>query len=91
LGEPAGAPGGPESKAGPNPYLAVLDLPPPPVAGGFAVPVPPAFLPADLAEGPRIPAVAGADPRPDDPVRTFIPDFAQPSDDDKYFKQLKKF
>jgi len=80
-----------EAKAGPNPYLAELDQPPPPVASGFAAPVPLVFAPADLAEGPRAPAASGVDPRPDDPVRTFIPDFAQPSDDDRYFKQLKKF
>jgi hypothetical protein len=31
------------------------------------------------------------DPRPADASRSLIPDFAQPDDDDKYFKQMKRF
>jgi predicted transcriptional regulator len=35
--------------------------------------------------------VNGFDTPAADASRSFIPDFAQPTDDDKYFKQMKRF
>ncbi|HEY5079915.1 MAG TPA: hypothetical protein VII43_08710, partial [Opitutaceae bacterium] len=77
-----------DSKAAPNPFLAVLDLDTAPQVQFFNAPEPSGFAPASPLASP---SVSGVDPRPLDADRTFIPDFAQPSDDDKYFKQMKKF
>ena len=49
------------------------------------------FAPVELQDVPRGMSSSGVDSRPIDTPRSFIPDFAQPDDDDKYFKQLKKF
>jgi hypothetical protein len=77
-----------DSRSAPNPFLAVLDLDPAPQVQFFSAPDP-----AGLAPSPSLasPSVSGADARSLDAGRTCIPDFAQPSDDDKYFKQMKKF
>jgi hypothetical protein len=76
----------------PNPYLAAMEAPlgvaslqtallPAPASG---------FLQAsDLHLGQEPPPLSISGPGIDS--RSGIPDFAQPSDDDKYFKQLKKF
>jgi hypothetical protein len=78
-----------DSKAAPNPFLAVLDLEPAPQVQFFSAPADPAGLaPASPLASP---SVSGSDPRALDAGRTFIPEFAQPSDDDKYFPQMKKF
>jgi hypothetical protein len=80
-----------DPRAAANPYLAVFDaLPvassrPASLAGSFDLE--PAGL-QDVARGPSFP---GAEAAPPEAQRSVIPDFAQPSDDDKYFKQLKKF
>ena len=57
----------------------------------FVAPDVPAFAPADLLDLPRGMSSSGVDAKAIDAPRSFIPDFAQPDDDDKYFKQLKKF
>jgi hypothetical protein len=66
-----------------NPYLSALTMP--------AVPqtfVPPVPAPASPSTGPVLLApVAPAEP----PSKSTIPDFAKPSGDEKYFKQLKRF
>jgi hypothetical protein len=86
------ASGASDLKAGPNPYLAGFDLPSPPATINV-LPAPPGqgFFPVDLGEPARAPVFSGADQRPPDSPHALIPDFAQPSEDDKYFPQLKKF
>jgi hypothetical protein len=81
-----------DTKASANPYLAVFDaLPSPsstrtaPLAGASD------FEPAGLQEFARGPVFPGPEAGAPEPSRSVIPDFAQPTDDDRYFKQLKKF
>jgi hypothetical protein len=77
-----------ESKPDSNPFIAALELDPSPQVRFFSAPDSSGFAPSAPQTGPAATAV---DPMPLDTGRTFIPDFAQPSDDDKYFKQMKKF
>ena len=67
-----------------NPYLATLGASPP------STPVAPVFVPppAPMASAP--PSVVGPAQMPE-PPRSKIPDFAKPAQDEKYFKQLKRF
>lgn len=77
-----------EPKGGANPYLEALNLGGPSSVRFFSAPELPDFsLPSAR------PTASGAlqDERPSEVQRSFIPDFAQPSDDDKYFKQMKRF
>ncbi len=73
-----------------NPYLAAIDIEPEPVAKTFTLPEIPGFS-TGLIGAPQGMTTSGLDPAQIDLSRSFIPDFAQPSDDDKYFKQLKRF
>jgi hypothetical protein len=79
----------PESGGGPNPYLEGLGA-----AGSetraftLTEGTQPEAFPAQGFQAPAVEPAAG---RVEDASRTFVPDFAQPSDDDKYFKQLKRF
>ncbi len=82
------APADPDLRPAANPYIADIDPAPiralpPPDAPVFA----PLMLP-DLSRGMPPPAL---DPRSFDAFRPVVPDFAQPADDDKYFKQMKRF
>jgi hypothetical protein len=79
------------SRAAPNPYIAALDVGPVSAIKSFAAPDLPAFAPYGPADAPRGMTSSGVDPRPLDTNRSFIPDFAKPNDDDKYFKQMKRF
>jgi hypothetical protein len=77
-----------DSKAPSNPFIALMDLDPAVSLKPFAAPdsgglEAPAF--------PSGPVSSGVNPGPMDGARDIIPGFAQPSDDDKYFKQMKKF
>jgi hypothetical protein len=80
-----------DSKQAPNPYVAELELTPAAQVTAFAAPEIAAFAPADTPEVPRAATVNGMDSGPSDPSHSFIPDFAQPSDDDKYYRQMKRF
>jgi hypothetical protein len=80
-----------DSKAQANPYLSVVDPPPLPGIGAAAVPGASGFDPMGLQEFPRGPAFPEMESAAPEAPRSVIPDFAQPPDDDKYFKQLKKF
>jgi hypothetical protein len=80
-----------DTKAPANPYLAVFDALPVPSARPASFPGSSDFDPAGLQEFSRGPAFPGPEAAPPEAARSVIPDFAQPSDDDKYFKQLKKF
>ena len=80
-----------ELKQEPNPYLADLEAPPAAQARAFSPSEPPAFAPADTIEPIRPADVSGFETKGSDTAHSFIPDFAQPSDDDKYFRQLKRF
>ena len=85
--EPAGFA---DAKGVENPYLAAIDLSPSRPARTFLNSEdngPPSGLP-DFSRGI---STNGVSDRPFDASRSAIPDFAQPSDDDKYFKQLKRF
>jgi hypothetical protein len=81
----------PDSKAAANPYLADMDreslAPIKPFSAPDLTGIAPLGLP-DFSRGMSAPAV---DPRALDPSRALTPDFAQPADDDKYFKQLRRF
>jgi hypothetical protein len=79
-----------DPRAAANPYVAIMDSLPAP-AKSFTLPEPSLFAPAELQDAPHGVATSGVDAGPVDAPRSFIPDFAQPSDDDKYFKELKKF
>jgi len=87
LPSPEGA-GWADSRPASNPFVAALELDPVPAIRFFSAPEASGFGPAGPVAAPSAP---GIDPRPLDSGRTFVPDFAQPTDDDKYFKQLKKF
>ncbi len=76
---------------GSNPYLALLDLPAPQPVKGFTGADLAGFAPVELPELSHGLSTSGVDARPIDAPRSFIPDFVQPDDDDKYFKQMKKF
>ncbi len=80
-----------DPREGANPYLAVLGLAPAPQAKSFLSPELTGASPFGLPEISSGVSTMGATPRPADGSRTFVPDFAQPSDDDKYFKQMKRF
>jgi len=79
------------SNAEANPYLAALDAEPAAAVKAFSSPELPAFSSPDSIDAPRGAISSGADPAQADTGRSLIPDFAQPSDDDKYFKQMKRF
>jgi hypothetical protein len=78
-------------KAESNPYLALLDTVEPAPAKMFTASEVPGYAPLDLADSPQAMTSSGIDSRPIDTSRSFIPDFAQPDDDDKYFPQMKRF
>ena len=77
-----------DAKAQLNPYLAALDLGPASPVKSFAGPEAPD---SSQAAEHGLPSSFGAQPGTLDTSRSFIPDFAHPSDDDKYFKQMKRF
>jgi hypothetical protein len=76
---------------GSNPYVEALDIPVDLPMKTFVSPDFTGFSPTELQEAPRGMSTSGVDARPVDTSRSFIPDFALPDDDDKYFKQMKKF
>lgn len=80
-----------EGKPGANPYVADLEAAAPVAAHVLPAPEALGFAPADLTDIPAGISSSGIDARPLDPPRSAVPDFAQPSDDDKYFRQMKKF
>jgi hypothetical protein len=81
----------PESKGLPNPYLAELDAVSVNQVKAFTAPELPAFGPSEISDPIRASPVQGFDTRPTDTSKGVVPDFAQPTDDDKYFKQMKRF
>lgn len=74
-----------------NPYVGAMDLPLASPMTSLMGPGVSVFAPAELQDAPRAMSTSGVDARPLDTSRSFIPDFVQPDDDDKYFKQMKKF
>ncbi|MGA2018039.1 MAG: hypothetical protein ABSH26_13905 [Opitutaceae bacterium] len=90
LGAPAGsAPG--DLRAPGNPYVADLNLGPFAPARAPLLPDIPGFAPLELPDLSHGMSVLGAGTAPLDSARSAVPDFALPPDDDKYFKQLKRF
>jgi hypothetical protein len=87
---PEGAASG-DSRAGSNPYLAALDLAPAPQVKAFLSPEGLGSNPFGLPDLSSGVSSMGAAAKPADNERSFVPDFAQPPDDDKYFKQMKRF
>ena len=73
-----------------NPYLAAIEIEPVSAIRPFTVPGLPGLSP-EPAGGPQGMFSTGLEPAPIGINRSFIPEFAHPSDDDKYFKQLKRF
>jgi hypothetical protein len=76
---------------GANPYVGALDVPLDLPMRSLAAPDASVFAPTELEDAARGMSTSGVDARPIDTSHSFIPDFAQPDDDDKYFKQMKKF
>ena len=77
-----------EPKQAGNPYLA-LDDAPVPAMKVFAVPPElPDFAPDGDPYVLRGSVPSAADPAPTDSTRSFIPDFAQPTDDDIYLSLI---
>jgi hypothetical protein len=87
---PEGAAPG-DSRAGSNPYLAALDLSPAPQVRAFLSPEAPGTNPFGLPDLSSGVSSMGAAAKPADNERSFVPDFALPPDDDKYFRQMKRF
>ncbi len=87
---PEGAAPG-DSRAGSNPYLAVLDLAPAPQVKAFLSPEGSGSNPFGLPDLSSGVSSVGAAAKPADNERSFVPEFALPPDDDKYFKQMKRF
>ena len=79
------------ARSGPNPYLALLEFQTAPQVRFFSPPEGLGAGPAGLPDVTRGLSTSGVDRAAADASRSFIPDFAQPPDDDKYFKQMKKF
>jgi hypothetical protein len=75
---------------GPNPYMALLDTSSAPSIRTFSPVELPGLGPEALLDASHG-LSSGVDPRPIDTPRGAVPDFAQPGDDDKYFKQMKRF
>ncbi|HXQ79812.1 MAG TPA: hypothetical protein VN775_00780 [Opitutaceae bacterium] len=74
-----------------NPYIADLSLASTPPLKPFSAPELPGIAPPwplDLSRGI---SPGGVDPKSLDGSKSLIPDFVQPPDDDKYFKQIKRF
>jgi hypothetical protein len=80
-----------DAKATVNPYLAIEESAVPAPMKVFMAPEFPSFAPDTDPYVVRGPSLSGVDPGSVDSPRSFIPDFAQPAEDDKYFKQLKRF
>jgi hypothetical protein len=80
-----------DSRATSNPYLAALDLSPAPQVKLFLTQELPVLSPFGSPEVSSGLSSLGEGLKPADNSRTFVPDFAQPPDDDKYFKQMKRF
>jgi hypothetical protein len=76
---------------GANPYLGAVDLQLDSPLKAFVGPDVSGFAPAETQDVQRGMSSSGVEAGPADASRSFIPDFAQPDDDDKYFKQMKKF
>ncbi|HEY5229215.1 MAG TPA: hypothetical protein VIJ19_11785, partial [Opitutaceae bacterium] len=81
----------PDSKVAANPYLPEVDTASVTQLKAFTAPDLPAFGASELSDPVRAAPAAGLDTRPADNGKGIIPDFAQPTDDDKYFKQMKRF
>lgn len=67
-----------------NPYLEALNAPAPIPAVTY---VPPAVV----TPAPKVPVFAAPPPAPIDPAKSKLPDFVKPAQDEKYYKQLKRF
>jgi hypothetical protein len=74
-----------------NPYVA--DLSPEPVAPARTLSSPdmPGFAPLELPDLSHGMSATGLGAKPADTARPLAPNFAQPADDDKFFKQMKRF
>jgi hypothetical protein len=80
-----------EARQAANPYLDLVDLTPPAQAKSFSSPEFPDLFQGGLPEISSGASTISPDSKPADVSRSFVPDFAQPLDDDKYFKQMKRF
>jgi hypothetical protein len=70
-----------------NPYLEILNGPAP-----AAVPAPVVYAPPPVVTpAPKVPVFAAPPPAPIDPAKSKVPDFVKPAQDEKYYKQLKRF
>lgn len=80
-----------DSRPAANPYLDLADLAPPAQAKSFSSPDFSGLFQEGLPEISSGISAVGAEPKSGDAQRSFVPDFVQPLDDDKYFKQMKRF
>ncbi|HXN35565.1 MAG TPA: hypothetical protein VN877_05305, partial [Opitutaceae bacterium] len=80
-----------DSKVEANPYIAPVDAEPASAMRLFNAPETAGFSPFEPLDSSRGAASSGPAAQQGESSRTFLPDFAQPADDDKYFKQMKRF
>jgi hypothetical protein len=80
-----------ESKPEANPFIAPADPQAAPAVRFFSGADAAGPSPFGLTDGAPGAGASGPAAQPADAARGFLPDFAQPSDDDKYFKQMKRF
>jgi hypothetical protein len=80
-----------DSKVEANPYIAPIDSEAASAMRLFNAPESSGLSPFELPDSSRAAASSGPAAQPADSSRTYLPDFAQPADDDKYFKQMKRF
>jgi hypothetical protein len=79
-----------DAKPTANPYVGDLDVAAMAPMKPLSLPDTPGFSPFTLPDFSRG-SVPSLDPRPIDASKSVVPDFTQAPDDDKYFKQMKRF
>jgi hypothetical protein len=80
-----------ETKPEANPFVAPSDSEPAPAVRFFSGADSSGFAPFGLTDAVPTGGQSGPAAQSADGPRNYLPDFAQPSDDDKYFKQMKRF
>jgi len=80
-----------DSRPDANPFIAPADPESAPAVRFFTGADAAGFSPFALTGAASGAGSQGPAFQPADSGRTYLPDFAQPSDDDKYFKQMKRF
>jgi hypothetical protein len=80
-----------DSKPAANPYIGDLDLASLAPLKPLSAPDTAGYSPFLLPDLSRDVSASGLDPKLPDVSKSLVPDFTQPPDDDKYFRQMKRF